>query len=136
MNAAESYGLKTQTLCGPIEEFCTEIENNNICLPVIANVFSQEGYSHFIVIYKYKKGKFYIADPALHTRIIKLDELKEIWIGNIISFSECDKVPKRNDTRHKIYKYIKICQSKKIYRSSCYSFFIYSGYRNDWCSNI
>lgn len=52
VTTAEKYGLKGEALCGTFEEFVREINNNKITLPVIANIVSDDGYSHFIVVNK------------------------------------------------------------------------------------
>lgn len=113
VKTAKSYGLSSEALCGTFKEFCDELNQNKLTFPMIVNVISPEGFSHFIIINKYKNRKLYIADPASRCYKKPLEALEEIWIGNIICFSDLDKVEKRNETKHKMDKYIKICLKHK-----------------------
>ncbi|MCM1508828.1 MAG: cysteine peptidase family C39 domain-containing protein [Ruminococcus flavefaciens] len=113
VKTAKSYGLSSEALCGTFEEFCDELNQNKCTFPMIVNVMSSEGFSHFIIIYKYKNGKLYIADPASRCYKKPLQELAAIWVGNIICFSDLDKVDKCDETKHKMDKYVKICLKHK-----------------------
>lgn len=109
LRAAEKYGLKGDALGGSFEEFCEAFGKGELKLPIIVNVASPEGYSHFIVIYKMRGNRCCIADPARYKSTIKTEELKEIWLGSIICFSEENNVVKRDELAHSMDKYIAVC---------------------------
>lgn len=110
LTGAKKHGLEGKALCGTIHEFIEEYNNNNIQLPVIANVASKEGNSHFIVIHKITKNHLYILDPAKKGYREKIEELEKIWVGNIIVFTDHSKVEKIDQTKGRLQKYIKVCQ--------------------------
>ncbi len=110
LRAAEKHGLKGDALCGSFEEFTESLDKGDIKLPIIVNVASPEGYSHFIVIYKIKGKKCFIADPAKYKGTCNIEELKEIWLGSIICFSEENNVVKTDELAHSMDKYIAVCR--------------------------
>lgn len=113
LTGAKKHGLEGKALCGTIHEFIEEYNNNNVQLPVIANVASKEGNSHFIVIHKIKKDHLYIWDPAKKGSKEKIEELEKIWVGNVIVFNDHSKVEKIDQTKGRLQKYIKVCQRQQ-----------------------
>lgn len=113
VKVAEEYGLKANPLHGEFYKFCEGIRDKSITFPMIINVVSEEGNSHFVVAYKIKKNKIYIADPASKQYKLSLEELKKIWIGNIICFMGTENVPKINEIRSSMNKYIFVCKKQK-----------------------
>lgn len=126
LRAAEKYGLKGEALCGSFEEFKDSITKGNVTLPLIVNVASPEGYSHFIVIYKIRGKRCFIADPAKYKTTCALENLREIWLGTILCFSEENTVVKTDELAHSMDKYIIVCrrQSKFFVAVIIFSLFI------------
>lgn len=116
VKTAEKYGLKANPLYGEYQDFCKGIKDKSVTFPMIINVVSEEGNSHFVVAYKIKKNSIYIADPASKKYKESLKEFKKRWIGNVICFTGFENVPQINEVRLSVYKYINICkkQSKLI----------------------
>ncbi len=69
--AAEQIGLKSTGVKLDLEQLTT------VQLPLI--LFVKQ--SHFVVLYKIKKGKYYVSDPQKGLEILTNDELLEDWIG-------------------------------------------------------
>lgn len=115
LTAAEKYGLSGVALSGSLDELLEEVSLNQIQLPIIVNVLSDEGYSHFIVIHKIRKHKLYVLDPASGGHWMKADVLSHMWIGNILSFSGYEDVPQKNKIKGYMRKYVVICE--KQYRT-------------------
>jgi len=126
ITTAKKYGLKGEALCGSFEEFISEIEENNISFPMIVNIRSDNGYSHFVVVNKYKKGRFYISDPAQKCSLKKSEFLEKRWIGNIICFTGFENIKQIDNTSGRMDKYIHICkkQYKTILLAAAISLFI------------
>lgn len=61
-----------------------QLKDKEITFPIIAHVCIENNFEHYVVIHKYKKGKFIVADPAQGIKIYSLDNLKKIWTGVII----------------------------------------------------
>ena len=115
LEGAKKHGLEGRALSGTIHEFLEEVNNNNIKLPVIANIISKEGYSHFIVIKKVNKKRFYILDPAKKGHWEKTEDLEKVWVGNIVEFTDHSKVKAADETRGRLQKYVNVC--KKQYKT-------------------
>ena len=58
---------------------------NELTPPFIAQ-FSENGYNHFVVIYKIKNDKVLIMNPAKGKEVIKKDEFLKKWTNNILVF--------------------------------------------------
>ena len=56
----------------------------DITLPAIAHIRTREGLNHFVVIYKIKKGMFYIADPEAGKVVLEYDEFYELFTGVLV----------------------------------------------------
>lgn len=115
LEGAKKHGLEGRALSGTIHEFLEEVNNNNIKLPVIANIISKEGYSHFVVIKKVNKKRFYILDPAKKGHWEKTENLEKVWVGNIVEFTDHSKVKAADETRGRLQKYVNVC--KKQYKT-------------------
>lgn len=87
--AANKLGLQSEAYRGTIESL------QKIPKPAILHLKKEDGYLHYVVLSNYKKGKFYIMDPAVG-EIIKtpINELEKEWSGIVILFS--DKVDEIN----------------------------------------
>ncbi len=115
IQAAKQYGLQADALQGSFSEFEEACRKNEVTFPLIANVASMEGYSHFIVIYQVRKGRYYIADPAKSKRICRAEDIKKVWLGNIICFSQFENVPQINLLEHSMDKFVNVCLRQRKY---------------------
>ncbi|HEB2442150.1 bacteriocin ABC transporter ATP-binding protein [Bacillus thuringiensis] len=64
---------------------------NEIPLPAIAHVVMPGGLQHYVVVYKIKKQKIYVADPAKGLVVYSHDDFLKIWTGILVLF-----VPNQN----------------------------------------
>ncbi len=71
-DAGESIGFRTSGVCITVEQLKKET-----ALPCILH-WNQ---SHFVVLYKAKRGRFYIADPASQKVVFNEDEFKRCWLS-------------------------------------------------------
>lgn len=67
---------------------------NEISLPAIAHVVVDGGLLHYVVIYKIKKNKVYIADPGRGYVTYLLDEFCQMWTGVLVLMSPGTKFEK------------------------------------------
>lgn len=63
--------------------------------------FIDKNYEHFVVVYKFKKEKVIIMDPAVGERILTIDEFLNLSTGYIMVFS-----PKKRLINYKEKKYL------------------------------
>lgn len=70
-----------------------------INMPSICQIV-ENNYEHFIVIYKVKKEKILIMDPARGYRTIKNDEFFQIWTGYIMTFVKTTQLPYLSDEKY------------------------------------
>lgn len=79
LEASEQLGFEAK---GAKATDATVLEE--IPLPAIAHVFTEEGMLHYVVIYKVKKEKIWIADPDKGLTTYNLADFKEIWTGILV----------------------------------------------------
>ena len=79
-DAAESIGFRTQGVRISLEELERECP-----LPCVLHWNQQ----HFVVCYKIRKGKFYIADPAAGLVTYEREELKRCWLSTRVGGEDC-----------------------------------------------
>ncbi len=60
------------------------ILDNDLKLPVIAHILTKRGYEHFVVIYKVKKDKIIVMDPAEGFKRVRLSDFEKEWDGIIL----------------------------------------------------
>ncbi len=110
VKAAQKYGIKCEALGGDFNEFIESVKSREIEFPLIANILSEEGFTHFIVISKSSGKKFEVLDPANGKKIIKYEQLEKMWLGTIIVFEgrsnkECIRiVPKTKEMIRELIK--------------------------------
>lgn len=110
VKAAQKYGIKCEALGGDFNEFIESVKSREIKFPLIANILSEEGFTHFIVISKYSGKKFEVLDPANGKNHIKYEQLEKMWLGTIIVFAEKDNkecikiVPKTKEMIRELIK--------------------------------
>ena len=73
VNAAKFLGFEAGGATGPYEDLLKEK------MPVIAHVIIENTLNHFVVIYKIKSHRVFIADPGKGKYWLKKDEFVEIW---------------------------------------------------------
>ncbi|UOX99357.1 peptidase domain-containing ABC transporter (plasmid) [Bacillus cereus] len=71
---------------------------NEISLPAIAHVVVDGGLLHYVVIYKIKKNKVYIADPGRGYVTYLLDEFCQMWTGVLVLMSPGAKFEKGKES--------------------------------------
>lgn len=91
-----NFGLESSALTGTFEELKYGYKCSEIRLPCIAHVVKEEGQSHFIVLFKLEKGMIDAFDPAYGKLRMKESVFREIWTGNIIQYSNIEKIEKEN----------------------------------------
>lgn len=74
-NAAEKIGFRTQGVQLTLKQL------QEITLPTILH-WSQY---HFVVLYKVRRNKFYIADPAAGLFVLSEQEFRERWLSSVIN---------------------------------------------------
>lgn len=79
-DAAESIGFRTQGVRISLEELERECP-----LPCVLHWNQQ----HFVVCYKIRKGKFYIADPAAGLVTYEREEFKRCWLSTRVGGEDC-----------------------------------------------
>lgn len=70
ISAADKIGFESYPVELTFEQLCKDV-------PLPAILFWKE--SHYVVAYKVKKNKIYIADPAFGTLLLSKEELKQNW---------------------------------------------------------
>ena len=74
-DAAERIGFRTMGVKVTLEQLRTEVP-----LPCVLH-WNQ---NHFVVLYKVKNGKYYIADPATKKLVYEESELARCWCSTVV----------------------------------------------------
>ncbi|WP_203264410.1 peptidase domain-containing ABC transporter [Streptococcus uberis] len=89
--------------------------NENIVYPLIANVHTPDGISHFVVIYKRKNNTLYIADPSKRKYTITINEFDLIWTKFILLVEPNPDYEPRIDKENGLFYYLPmVFESKKL----------------------
>ena len=111
VQALEAQNMQIKTLFSSEKD---KMFSSKITLPAILNVINSKKESHFIVLYKIKNNKFYVADPDLGYITYTLNEIRSICTGLcILSKPSKDFVIQNEKTENSNIKYLKILYSEK-----------------------
>lgn len=120
--AAEKLNLNTEALYGTWEELYNEIILTHK-LPIIVHTETNEGYQHYIVVYKYFRKKVFVFDPGEGHKVYSRREFCDIWSGYLITFK-----PEKSFSKYKYInhykKYIDVVWENKKY--ICLSIFLFT----------
>lgn len=94
-SAAESLGLTTKSYK------VDEIDKIKKIIPPILCQINNNGYNHFIVIYKIYNNRLLIMDPSKGKEVIDLFDFNNIWTGYIMLFEK--NLPLINNKENKIF---------------------------------
>lgn len=115
VKGAEEIGLKASALSGNYSELVEECKKKEIRFPFIAHVITEEGYTHFIVVYAIKNNMLKVGDPAKDIMSIPVDMFLEMWTETIITFELTENFQKGNYKKNSIKRYLDIIQEQKKY---------------------
>jgi len=104
VNAANALGFKAIGASGEYEDLMKEK------MPCIANVVINEKLNHFLVIYKIKTEKAYVADPGKGKYWLSKNEFLKIWKSKAVVLLEPENELYKKETPqwyNWVYSYIK-----------------------------
>lgn len=84
----------------------------NIPLPAIAHVVVDGGLLHYVVIYKIKKSKIYIADPAKGLITYSLDEFCQLWTGILVLVTPGQNFQKGNKSQGTFFRFLSLLKEQ------------------------
>ena len=88
LQAAEALGFAAKAVKGPFEALA------QVPLPAIAQVTTEEGLGHFLVLHRVRNAAVVVADPARGVRTLTRDEFRRQWTGYLLlAVPEPDAVP-------------------------------------------
>lgn len=94
-SAAESLGLTTKSYK------VDDIDKIKKIIPPILCQINNNGYNHFIIIYKICNNRLLIMDPSKGKEVIDLFDFNNIWTGYIMLFEK--NLPLINNKENKIF---------------------------------
>ena len=94
-SAAESLGLTTKSYK------VDDIDKIKKIIPPILCQINNNGYNHFIIIYKIYNNRLLIMDPSKGKEVIDLFDFNNIWTGYIMLFEK--SLPLINNKENKIF---------------------------------
>ena len=93
---AQRLNLEADALEGSSEELLEDLSKGNVSLPFIARIVTENGFAHYIVVYKVKNGKMVIGDPARGVNSLTLEEFASLWAGQIVVFRRTENFKPEN----------------------------------------
>ena len=81
VKAAEALGFSARGVRATVETLLT---SDNLVLPAIAHVTSEEGLPHFVVIQRIRNGTVTISDPEHGIRTLSASQFARLWSGVLI----------------------------------------------------
>ena len=94
VNAAKELGFKAIGASGEYKDLLKEK------MPVIAHVVIDDTLNHFVVVYKIKPNKVFIADPGKGKYWLIKDEFLKIWKSKAVVLLEPEKELFKRETPH------------------------------------
>lgn len=111
-SGANALGFSADALSGTPDDLINSIHNNEITFPFVAHIVSEDDLLHFIVVYKYRNGKFTIGDPAKGKLKLNQDDFFKMWTGYIVTFTPTDKLKKGNYSKGEFTKFLKLLKGQ------------------------
>ncbi len=112
VKAAERLGFTAKAIKGTREDLFKEFPK-----PAIANVITEDGIQHYVVIHKVKKKYVIVADPAKGLKKMSFDKFAGMWTGVLVVMVPSYKFEKRNEQKGSFTRFFKmlIPQKKLIF---------------------
>lgn len=85
---------------------------HEIPLPAIAHVVVGDGMLHYVVIYKIKKNKVYVADPAKGLVTYLLEEFCQMWTGILVLMSPGQNFHKGKDKQGTLARFVPLLKQQ------------------------
>lgn len=113
VDAASRLGMSATALNGNISELLEGIQKKEIPTPFIAHIITEEMFTHYIVVHKFKNNKLIVADPSKGIKKYSVDKFESLWTGNIITFSLTDKFEKKKEKESMFFSFFKLVMGQK-----------------------
>ncbi|MEQ8198869.1 MAG: peptidase domain-containing ABC transporter [Clostridiaceae bacterium] len=123
VDGAEQIGLEGIPLEGSREELLDAISKNEINLPAIARIITEDNLEHYVVIHKVTRNRVIIADPGKGIIKYKYDDFFAMWTGHIVAFNVTKKFKKTQETKGTLSRFFILIKTQK---ASLFSIFIIS----------
>ncbi|MCM3737940.1 peptidase domain-containing ABC transporter [Bacillus cytotoxicus] len=81
-------------------------------LPAIAHVIVGEGFLHYVVIYKVRKNKIFIADPEKGHQVYHLEDFCKIWTGVLVLMSPTHSFQEGNESQSTLLRFVGLLKSQ------------------------
>lgn len=79
LEASEQLGFDARGVKVADTSAITEIP-----LPAIAHIITEEGVMHYVVVYKIKRDKIFIADPDKGLITYNIEDFDDLWTGVLV----------------------------------------------------
>ncbi|MEH6890186.1 peptidase domain-containing ABC transporter [Bacillus sp. JJ864] len=91
----------------------TNLEDlKSVLLPAIAHVIVGEGFLHYVVIYKIKNNKIYVADPDKGFVTYSIDEFCQMWTGILVLMSPGKQFQKGKEFQGVFFRFLSLLKEQ------------------------
>ncbi len=108
VRACESIGFSCKTMFSDKKLLKSEYP-----LPLIVHI-KRDGLEHYIVVYKIKKNKILVADPADYVKWIPVKKFNEWWSGIFFLVSPNEKFEKTSDDKSFLLRFAYLLTKNKV----------------------
>ena len=112
VTAAERLGFAAKAVKGPVEAM------GLAKLPAIAHIKNDEGYGHYVVIYRFSKRHVLVADPARGVEKWSIDKFAGAWTGYLVLLTPDRPVSDDSQTAMKPAK--PVSPSRRLFELVCF----------------
>ncbi|MEQ8156810.1 MAG: peptidase domain-containing ABC transporter, partial [Clostridiaceae bacterium] len=113
VDGAKKIGLEGIPLEGSREELLDAISKNEITLPAIARIITEDNLEHYVVIHKVTRDRFVIADPGKGIIKYKYDDFFAMWTGHIVAFKLTRKFKNTAETKGTLSRFFILIKTQK-----------------------
>lgn len=110
--AANTIGLSAEGLSGDMKELRDGIDNEEINLPFIAHIITEDNYTHFVVVSEFEDERVCLFDPAKGKVSVAANDFLEMWTGSILTLVPSQTFKKHRKTSHDFLSFFSLLKGQ------------------------
>lgn len=113
MEGAEQNGLNAQPFRLDADDLWDNLKDGSLPVPAILRVVSHGIFEHYVVVDKLYGDRLHLLDPDVGKRLVTLQEFREIFLGQVITFSEGNTFQRDNLRKGRFSRYMTMLLHQK-----------------------
>ena len=108
IESAKLHGLEGNAMKGDITELKEAVTSSQVAVPFIARIINEEGFAHFVTVFKSDERNLYVGDPASYVKKITWEDFGKFYLGQIICFTKTKNFVPVNNTKRIPARYMSL----------------------------